>query len=148
MEDAIIQIVKDNDLLKALPVTAKTVSKAFYKDIMPQKPLMPTLNIYLKKRGIDIDIFLDELQNDKEFKTKLAKACNVPAEQVIEAVLFDSTETELYEFMKKMQKILHDLIEKSHLGFILYSRFEEAVQKRCKKDIDLFNNNYQFIKRV
>lgn len=47
-----------------------------------------------------------------------------------------------------MQKILHDLIEKSHLGFILCHRFEETVQKRCKKEIDLFNNNYAFIRRI
>jgi len=148
MEDSIIKIIKKNSLLENLPISAATISKYFYKDLISVDPLLPTLQIFLKGKGLDIDDYLQSLQDQPIFKSKILKECNKSEEELSKLVLFDSSKTELNNLMVKMKKILIELLEKSAIGFILFRRFEESVSKKCSKEIARFYGNNMFIKKI
>jgi len=148
IENCIVKIIKDNSLLNQLPISATTISKHFYKDLFPQDPLMPTLNVFFKKTRLGIDEYLISLHSNQQFLSKLMKECNVSEEYLKDLVLFDSTATELHNLMIKMKKVVSELIEKSRSGFILFSRFEEAVKKKCTKEITRFHQNATFLRKL
>jgi len=148
IENALIEIIRDNKLLTKLPITPNSITKFFYKDIAPRDPLLPTLHVYLKKIKKSLEEYLKELQLNKDFIWKLSVECEVPYDEIKDKVIFDSSDSDLQLLMEKVEKTLQDIIEKSHLGFFLYSRFEEAVQKRCKKELEQFNNNYSTIRKM
>jgi len=135
--------------LECLPISAGTISKYFYKDLIPANPTMPTLQILLKRKNVSIDDYLQALQGQDNFKAKLLKECPEKSEEELsKLVLFDSATTELSNLMVKMKKILFELLDKSRIGFILFSRFEENIQKKCAKEILRFSNNSAFVKKI
>jgi len=149
MEDLVVKIIKDNNLLESLPISATTISKYFYKDLIPANPTMPTLQMFLKRKNVSVDDYLQVLQEQHSFRAKLQKECpDKSEEELSKLVLFDSAATELNNLMEKMKKILFELLEKSRIGFILFSRYEETISKKCTKEIARFSSNNAFLKKI
>jgi len=148
MEDCIIKIVKDNNLLEKLPISPSIISKIYYKDILGKDPFLPNLQIFLKKVNMKLDEYLKILQSDKKFLAKLGLVVGKSVEELSQHTIFDNTANELKALAKKMEKVLHELIEKSSIGFVLFSRFEGAITKKCASEVQQFNNNHAYLKRL
>jgi len=148
MEQCIIKIIKNNNLLDKLPISSSSILKYFYKDIAPLDPFQPNIHIFLRYVKKTPDQYLKDLQAQPGFIEKLSKECGKPVEELLLSPIFDSSQAELCIFMRKVEKTLTDLIEKSHLGFILFSRFEETVHKKYKKEIEKYSNNLSNIRRI
>ena len=148
IENCLIEIIKEKSLLDHLPINPGTISKYFYKDLVTNDPLMPTLNIYMKSNKITIENLLQSIQKSISFVENLAIACNIDKNELGKLTIFDSTQSKLDILLQKSKKILLSLLQKSHVGMILFSRFEEAVQKRCSKEVMQFQNNSASLRKI
>jgi len=149
MENLLVRIIKENNLLEQLPISPSTVTKLYYQFLGPLEPLLPPHHVFLKRKDLkSIDDYLESVQNTDRFRSKLANACSKSIEEVTEMVIFAHSSQELQALMKQIKTILLKMIEKSHIGLILYSRYEAQVMEECKDKLQKFNSNLPQIKKL
>jgi len=145
MEDLLVRIIKENNLLDQLPISPSAMSKLYYQFLGPLESLLPNHSVFLKRKDLkSFDDYLESVQNTDRFRSKLANACG----EVTEMVIFAQLSQELQALMKQIKAILLKMIEKSHIGLILYSRYEAQVMEECKDKLPQFNTNLPRIKRL
>lgn len=149
MEDCIVKIIKDNGLLSDLPISPSLINKLYYQHLGPLDPYLPSHQIYLRYKDIkSMDDYLEKLQYAESFRKKLAEAVGKTEEEITNVTLFEHSSNKMNELMTQIRAILLELIERSHIGFILYSRYDDTVMQECSQRLQQFNSNLPQIKKL
>jgi len=149
MENLLVRIIKENNLIEQLPISPSTITKLYYQFLGPREPLLPPHHVFLRRKDLkSIDDYLEYVQNTDRFRSKLANACGKDIDEIKELTIFDHSSQELQALMKQVKAILVKMIEKSHIGMIMYSRYETQVMEECKDKLQKFNSNLPQIKKL
>jgi len=149
IQNAVISIVKDNNLLESIPISPAVVSTLYYKNVMPKDIILQCLPTYLKKLNLRFDEYLKTLTAQETFVKRLAEACGRdPQELLLIQPIFDERSNEYNAFMAKIENALLELIKSSPFGFALYTRYETYILETYAKEISQFNKNIPQMKRI
>ena len=148
IEDNLISLITSLKLIDNLPISPTLLKNNYYKEITDKKPLEPTLLVVERNIGLSFDELLQQFQQSKKFKAKLAAALGQELSTWEDVVFFEAASNEWAQFCEKISQLVKKCMNESPLGMIRLKSFEKELIVECRNEIKRYNNNLAYIRKL